>query len=332
MGNGHHQVGEQGDKRKEDRAGQSQTSEDLVDVFRGGTAGTEPGNEPAVFLQIIGHIHRTEGDGGVEIGEENDQGYIQDHVYGMICAEPAGNRGAHTVIGEERADQAGKHQQRHRKDDGDNAGLVDLHGNEGALTAVDLAAHHSFGILYGKSSLTFLDIDNTDDDHESDHNEEQYGKEVGFTASQRLENVHAAVGNTGDDPCEDDEGDPVADAFFGNHFAHPHEHGSTCRERNGQNHYGEEVEIVHGTLQIEGHRDGLHESEDHTTVAGERSHFLSAFRSLFREIFEIRDDDGQQVHNNRSVDVRHDPHGEQTDIFKGTARNNINKAKDVLRE
>ena len=69
-----------------------------------------------------------------------------------------------------RRQQLGQVEHRAGEDDGDDAGLVDLERDVGALAAVLLAAHDAFGELDGDASLALLD--------EHDGHEQQMNKKM----------------------------------------------------------------------------------------------------------------------------------------------------------
>src|ERR1043166_7750969 len=60
------------DGRDIDGADQCQSSEDAVDVLCRALTGTDSRDVAAVLLHVLGHVGGVEGDGGVEITEEDD--------------------------------------------------------------------------------------------------------------------------------------------------------------------------------------------------------------------------------------------------------------------
>src|SRR5262245_32718446 len=63
-------------------ARQCDPRQDPVDVLGGPLPGADPGNVAAEFLQVVRDVRRIEGDGGVEVAEEDDQGDV-DHAVGQ---------------------------------------------------------------------------------------------------------------------------------------------------------------------------------------------------------------------------------------------------------
>ena len=76
---------------------------------------------------------------------------------------------ASLVRGQHRGQQLRQVQHRAGEDDGDDARLVDLQRDVGALAAVLLAADHPFGELNGDPSLALFD----EDDHHQQDDEQQ---------------------------------------------------------------------------------------------------------------------------------------------------------------
>ena len=69
-----------GDGAEEKRADESQTGQDARDVLGSRVAGTNAGNERAVFLQVCGDLVRVKCHGCVEICENKNQKEISDAV------------------------------------------------------------------------------------------------------------------------------------------------------------------------------------------------------------------------------------------------------------
>src|SRR5256714_11190176 len=120
-----HDVGDQRDGREEQRAGQRDAYEDVVQVVRGGPAWTDPRNEPSVLPDVVGRVHRVERDRRVEVGEEDDEEAVDEHVQHAPRPELV----LHEVLQARPVDGGGEQlrevQDRDREDDGDDACLID---------------------------------------------------------------------------------------------------------------------------------------------------------------------------------------------------------------
>ena len=85
-----------GDDAEEKRADKCQTGQDARDVLGSRVAGTNAGNEGAVFLEVCGDLVRVKSDGGVEICENKNQeevGNAIEIIVGQKGHEKAGNVG-----------------------------------------------------------------------------------------------------------------------------------------------------------------------------------------------------------------------------------------------
>src|SRR3954469_6405686 len=101
----HQRDGDERDQRDEtevQRTWQRDTGQDVLEVLLGRLARPDPGDEAAVLLHVVGHFFGVEGDGDVEVGEEDDEGEVQEHVEGVVALDQVGRdpRGPLGVAGE----------------------------------------------------------------------------------------------------------------------------------------------------------------------------------------------------------------------------------------
>src|SRR6266705_1000425 len=80
-------LGEQRDHDEIDGSHERQTRQDLVQVFRRPPPGADSRDEAAVFLHVVGHVHRVEDDRDVEIAEEDDGHEVEEVVEGHGVVE-----------------------------------------------------------------------------------------------------------------------------------------------------------------------------------------------------------------------------------------------------
>src|SRR5918992_5641257 len=67
---GEHDRGDERDGRQEQRTGQRDADEDVVQVLGGGAPRADAGDESAVLADVVGRAHGVERDRRVEVGEE----------------------------------------------------------------------------------------------------------------------------------------------------------------------------------------------------------------------------------------------------------------------
>ena len=198
-----------------------------------GRPGTHAGDEPAVLLEVVGLVDRVEGDGCVEVGEDDDEEHLADHIGPLVRREEGGE-----VEGGRGVDQLGD-RRRHRhdrggEDDRDDAGHVDPERQVGRAARSHLAADHTLRVLDRDPALAFLDEDDRDDDAEDDERQ-QHDEDLIGVVPPGLD----ARQDAGDDRGEDQQRDAVADAALGDQLAHPHEQGRTGGEADDdQEHVG----------------------------------------------------------------------------------------------
>ena len=109
--------------------------------------------------------------------ERNDQQHVNDEVKSAVVIEHAEESVQRRMRGsiqiDEPEDQTGQAAQRRGKDDGHNAGHVDLDGDVASLTAVHLAAHNALGILDRNAALRVRQDD--DEDHSDQGQDDSRG-------------------------------------------------------------------------------------------------------------------------------------------------------------
>ena len=92
-------VGQRGDDREVDGAGQRQPGEHAVEVDRGGPPRAHAGDEAAVLLQVVRLVHRVELHRGVEVREQDDEQRLEDDVVLGARGQEVGDRTGRTSPG-----------------------------------------------------------------------------------------------------------------------------------------------------------------------------------------------------------------------------------------
>src|SRR5881398_2652239 len=120
---------------QEERPRERNPGHRAVEVLRGRDAGPYPGDEGRVLLEIVRGVDWIEGDGGVEVGEPEDQNEIDKVVENVgrnirTGRHPVGAQRPRDLApdagrrGQEVTDDDREEHDRDRKDDRDNARLV----------------------------------------------------------------------------------------------------------------------------------------------------------------------------------------------------------------
>ena len=182
-----------------------------------------------------------------------------------------------------------------------------------ALAAVHLAANHALGIRHGNAAFAHA--------HEGDGgNHDQHAEDQDDGDKQRLDaEIGDQRGNAGnspgeqrsDDASEDQQRDAVANAVLRDALADPHRKRGAGRHRDTDDAGGDEGRtkgIGLHRAHADDQADGLDEAKDDGGITGVLRNFLAAFLAFLLEILQIRNGNGEQLHDNGRVDVRRDAH------------------------
>ncbi len=222
------------------------------------------------------------------------------------------------------------------EDDRDDAGLVDLERDVGALAAVHPPAHHPLGELDRDAPLALLDEDDGHD-HADRQQQEQGEGEVALLGPDVADLGRHAAHHVG----EDQDRHAVADAPLGDQLAHPHDDGGAGGDRQhdqgdvGQVEGGDQLQVGVGAgaqeavVELVGDAGGLEDGEADGHVPGPLGDLLLADRTLLLPLLDPGDDHRQQLHDDRAGDVRHDPEGEDRHLGQGAAGEQVQEAEDA---
>src|SRR5579875_1727288 len=119
--------GPDGDEAEEQRPHQRQPLQDPCEVLAGRPPGPDPRDEPAVLLDVVGHVVGVKADGGVEVGEGDDEDKVQDPPEGRIEAQ-VGPEPLQPGQARKLGDRGRELHHGDGKDDGDHAGRGDPDG------------------------------------------------------------------------------------------------------------------------------------------------------------------------------------------------------------
>src|SRR6516164_5265150 len=84
-----HPFRNKGDDDEIERAYQSNSGENLVDVIGRASTRSDPGDEPSVLSHVVSNFVRVEDDGDVEVGKEDDSHRVEEGVERLTPAQPA---------------------------------------------------------------------------------------------------------------------------------------------------------------------------------------------------------------------------------------------------
>ena len=221
------------------------TVEDLGDVIRGRTTGTDTGDGTAVRLEVVGNFDRIEGNRNIEVRESDEEYEGEDHIEDAVTFEQTKEscpEGA--FLG------SYKHSDRGRnghdgvcEDDRHNTGHVDLDREVGGLAAVHLSADDSLCVL-NRDAAFGVGHPNDEAYHSNCDRESEYSDDnacpnrnvrggtvklgVKTLAGNVVDKSARHAGESGYDVRKEDHGDTVADTVFVDLFCEPHNESGTC--------------------------------------------------------------------------------------------------------
>ena len=340
-------IGEECDEGQGERAGKGQARHDKVEEFGGGFTGAYTGHVATVFLEVVRDLNGFEHEGDPEITENKDQ-ETKDEVIGELTApEGVGEfiEEIHPgILPEEVEDLSREHQDGAGKNDGHNAGIIDLERQEGALSAIYLAPDHALGVLHGDFTLGLRDGDESGghDKEQCQHEDALRETELGFGSNgggKELVSGDDRTGETGNDTNGNQEGDAVTDSLLGDLLTEPnHDHGAGGQENRTGN---EELGFAHeddlavgggvearndatriGTERHEQH-ETLHQANRDGEVTGILIDLLATDIAFLLEAGETGEDRTHQLHDNGGADVGHDAEGKQGTVEQGATGKHV---------
>jgi len=188
----------------------------------------------------------------------------------------------------------------------------------GALPTVNPPPYNPFRVLDREPSLPGFDKDDHRDHQDHEDDQEKDGDDTHLPHPEKFVGAGHGIGHSGDDPCENDQGDTVPNPSFCNLFAQPHDEGSTSGEGD-DGHDPEGPSWIHDDhfagrpshiLQANSDPKSLDDTENDGSIASILNNLFSADFSLFLELGEIRNDHREKLEDDRGADIRHNTQGE----------------------
>lgn len=173
-------IGQYANSREIDGSREGDSGKHKADVLGGSFSGTVSGDIAAVFLDIVCDVGRIKRDGSIKVSKENGESDIDAVVEKTIKSQVIGNRFKNR---KPLGNSGGEHQDRRRKDRGDNTSGIDFERQVRCLAACDLVSDDAFGVLNWDTSVcAFKKDDHTDnDDHKGNEKkkfDELFGEHI----------------------------------------------------------------------------------------------------------------------------------------------------------
>jgi len=280
---------------EEDRAWESDSNQDVVDVSCSIFSRENTRDKATVFFHIFSHIDRIKSDSGVEVSEEDNHAHIEDSINCVSRGECSSDEVTDSSIREEGSKGSREHNHGLSEDDRDNACRVNSEGDMSALSAVDFSTDYAFSVLNVNFSNSFSNEDNRSGNeyHNSENNNSD--DRIHGISSNHLNHLPEALRVSSYNTGEDDKGDTVSDTFVGNLFTQPHNNHSTSYHSDDSSQSEEDSRIVNNihTLQEYCYTDSVENAYKNCSIASNLSKFFSSFGPFFSKFFEIGNDTSQ---------------------------------------
>ena len=221
------------------------------------------------------------------------------------------------------------------KDDRHHIGSEQLQGDILAGTTVGLVTHDTLCILYGNLADTLYQNDRCTNNgvEDDDLNEEHHKATTSDSGESRADLLDECLRQTGDDTNHNDHRDTVSYTFISNALTEPEDKHTTCsQDDSGGNHEhrpadarGQRSTRLH--LQVDKVARCLEQQDSHCQVPSVHANLLAAALALTLHLLEVRHSDSEELHYDRSRDVRHNTKRENRRIGECTTGEHIKQCQ-----
>ncbi len=191
-----------------------------------------------------------------------------------------------------------------------------------------LAAHDALRVLHRDAALALFHEHDREDDRDTEHQEE-----VEARLPRLVQDRQPLGGQPRDHAGEDQDRHPVPDPALRDQLTEPHDHGGAGREREHDDRDVLRVEDLHDlelVVEQEHEAGRLQQRQRDRHVTRPLRDLLDADLALTLPLLEPRDHDGQQLHDDRAGDVRHDPQREHGEPRQRAAGEQVDELQDAL--
>ena len=200
----------------------------------------------------------------------------------------------------------------------------------GGLATVHLAAHNALGVLDRDAALRIGHEHDEHDDCETDDDHQYSRNNARCAAAEQVDQRGNQRRATGNDACEQDDRNAVANAVLGDVLAQPHDQRSACGKGQddrssrqnavvGQHAYPVKTAAQHCVV-----GKCLQQAECNSNITGPGSNLLAAFlAAVLDHALKRGDGYGQQLQDNGCIDIRCDGHGKDRRIGQTAASEHI---------
>ena len=220
------------------------------------------------------------------------------------------------------------------EDDRHNAGRIDLDRQVGGLTAVHLAANYALCVLNRDAALCIRHINDEYNDRKTDDNHCNAGNDAARAGLEQVNQRTHERRTAGNDTCEQDDRNAVADTLLGDMLAHPHNQRGACGESYDNGYGCKRAGVGQHSLAAKTVAEqcvvgqALEQTEQNAEVTGPACNLLTAFlAAVLYHALKSGDGNGQQLKDDGCVDIRGDGHCEDGRTRQTTAGEHIQITK-----
>src|SRR5690554_67453 len=312
---------------------QRQTGKHTIDVLGGLFSRTNTRDKRAGTLEVIRNFFGVVHQRCVEEAEEDycccEQNDIQRLARRQCLGHIAQPFHAFTLA-KPLTERSWEQQNGRGKDRRNNTGHVHLQRQVTGLLGKYPTPLLPLGIVDGKPALAPLHEDHEADNRDCQDTNTEHYQQTHFTVTGLLQGLTNSPRETGNNPCENQQGNAVTDTTLGDLLAKPHHEDGTTHEGNNRHKVEAEAVVKGNALRGQPHRNtkALNQGQDNRTIPGVLTDLATTSFAFFLQLLKLRANRSHELHDNRGRNVRHDTECEDTHALKRTTGKHVEQAQD----
>src|SRR5690554_1515568 len=211
-----------------------------------------------------------------------------------------------------------------------NTGHVDLQRQMAGLLGKHPAPLLPLGIVDGKPALATLHEYHEANNRDCQNANTEHYQQAHLTVSSLLQGLTNSPRQTGNNACENQQGNAVTDTSLGDLLAQPHHEDGTTHERNNRHEVEAEAVVEGNALRGQPYRNtkALNQGQDNRTIPRVLADLATTSFTLFLQLLKLRTNRSHELHDNRGRNIRHDTECEDTHALKRTTGKHVEQTQD----
>lgn len=178
---------------------------------------------PPFFFHLLGHLYRVKLHERVEVRKADNQQNVQYHAERCRMAQVCNDPFRDAIPSPKACNGWREYKQRQREDDGNNARSIHFKRNVRGLSAEHFTSDYAFSVLNRDLTNSLLNENDTGNQRDNDDENDQHLKNIkeqriSGIGKLRLVNLADTCRNRSDNTREDDNGNTISNAIFGDLF------------------------------------------------------------------------------------------------------------------